>query len=207
MERQLPIPTCRIAIFYDGTYVTCAQRHYYHERKIGWMDLSSLRFAIEAEVGRNLPGDRDCRVVYSAWFQGVFAAEDATDSQLRLDRRLYHDLLRASIEPKFEPNSPSTKREKGVDVALAIDATKRVLAGSVDVVVLVTGDGDFVPLARAVAKEGVLAMAVYFEYDGPDGKSFINERLRAACAFHWSVTDDTTSGRNLPPLFRKAGGM
>lgn len=42
--------------------------------------------------------------------------------------------------------------EKGTDVALAVDALQTVLDDKIDVAVLVTGDGDFVPLARAMNK-------------------------------------------------------
>jgi uncharacterized LabA/DUF88 family protein len=43
---------------------------------------------------------------------------------------------------------------------------------------LVTGDGDFVPLVRAFNKHGVRILGAYFEFQLKDDKrSFINERL------------------------------
>jgi uncharacterized LabA/DUF88 family protein len=42
----------------------------------------------------------------------------------------------------------------------------------------VTGDGDFVPLVRALNKQGVRVLGAYFKFEAKDGKkSFINERL------------------------------
>jgi len=66
--------------------------------------------------------------------------------------------------------------EKGSDVALAVDAMQIGLSGKIDIAVLVTGDADFVPLARALMKEGIRVMGAYFEYDDNGHKSFINER-------------------------------
>jgi uncharacterized LabA/DUF88 family protein len=74
--------------------------------------------------------------------------------------------------------------EKGVDVALAVDALQVGMGQKIDVAVLVTGDGDFVPLVRALNKQGVRVLAAYFAFEAADGsKSFINERLLAAANY------------------------
>jgi uncharacterized LabA/DUF88 family protein len=57
--------------------------------------------------------------------------------------------MHAGVEPKFMPMPQSGHNEKGADVALAIDAMQIGLEGKIDIAVLVSGDGDFVPLARA----------------------------------------------------------
>ena len=63
-------------------------------------------------------------------------------------------------------------------MALAVDALQVGLGGTIDIAVLVTGDGDFVPLVRALNKQGVRVLGAYFEFQTKDGKkSFINERL------------------------------
>ena len=67
--------------------------------------------------------------------------------------------------------------EKGVDISMAIDALQVGLEDKIDIAVLVTGDGDFVPLARALMKNGVRVASVYFEYKSDKHKSFANERL------------------------------
>src|SRR5205814_7511024 len=104
------------------------------------------------------------RVVYGGWFQGMFGVAQAEDRQLRTDRNLYHDLMHAGIDPKFMPMPQSGASEKGADVALAIDAMQVGLDGKIDIAVLVTGDADFVPLVRALKKQGIRVMAAYFEY-------------------------------------------
>jgi len=117
------------------------------------------------------------RVVYAAWHQGLFTSKKATPEQLRFDRNLHHDLMHAGVEPRYLPMS-DTRGEKGVDVALAVDALQIGLGNTIDIAVLVTGDGDFVPLVRALNKQGVRVLVAYFKFETQDGKkSFINERL------------------------------
>src|SRR3989442_100636 len=82
------------------------------------------------------------------------------------------------------------------------------LGRMIDVAVLVTGDGDFVPLVRALNKQGVRVLAAYFAFESKDGgKSFINERLVAAA--NYAVDIDALGSskehkHDFATLFRKA---
>ncbi len=51
------------------------------------------------------------------------------------------------------------------------------LDDKIDIAILVTGDGDFVPLVRALMKNGIRVVIAYFEYEEASNKSFANERL------------------------------
>jgi uncharacterized LabA/DUF88 family protein len=177
---------CRIGVFYDGSYLSYARHHYYHERKIGWLDFQPLHLAFENEVRSKEKDFSTYKVVYSAWFQGLFSSAAANDDQLRRDRRLHLDLIHAGIDPKYVPMSTSGK-EKGVDVALAIDALQAGLDGKVDVAVLVTGDGDLIPVVRALMKQGVQVMIAHFDYRGRE-VAFINERLVRAASFCFNIS-------------------
>ena len=168
---------CRIGVFYDGSFFAYAQRYYYHERDLGWLRFQPLHAFIEAFIAHKEQGYASYRVVYAAWHQGLFTSKNATTEQLRSDRNLHHDLMHSGVEPRYLPMS-QTRGEKGTDVALAVDALQVGLDGKIDIAVLVTGDGDFVPLVRALNKQGVRVLCVYFKYHAKDGKKgFINERL------------------------------
>src|SRR5258706_4884642 len=170
---------CRIGVFYDGSYFAYAQRFYYHERDIGWLRFQPFHAFVESFVAGKEQGYASYKVVYAAWHQGVFTTTNATPDQLRSDRNLYHDLMHAGVEPKYLPMSEKLG-EKGTDVALAVDALQVGLDGKIDIAVLVTGDGDFVPLVRALNKQGVRVLGAYFKFEARDDKrSFINERLLA----------------------------
>jgi uncharacterized LabA/DUF88 family protein len=199
---------CRLGVFYDGSYFAFAQRYFFHEKKLGWLRFQPFHLLLEQYISHLEQGHAAYRVVYSAWFQGMFPATDATEDKLRFDRNHYHDLMHAGIEAKYLPMSQA-HGEKGIDVALAVDALQVGLNGTVDVAVLVTGDGDFVPLARTLMKNGVRVLVAYFDFVQKDGgKSFINDRLLNAANYALNVNELEGSKDykgQFRGLFRKQG--
>lgn len=174
---------CRIGVFYDGSYFSYAQRYFYHDLQIGWLSFQPFHAFLERFVSTKEQGFASYKVVYAAWHQGLFAAKDATEEQLRFERNRHQDLLHAGIEPKFLPVSQS-QGEKGVDVALAVDALQVGLDGKIDIAFLASGDGDFVPLVRVLNKQGIRVAAAYFDFiDKAGRKCFINERLVNCCNY------------------------
>jgi uncharacterized LabA/DUF88 family protein len=198
---------CRLGVFYDGTFFSHAQTYYYHQRKLGWLRFPEFHRFLEKYVGLREQGFASYKVVYAAWHQGLFTSKDATADHLKRDRNLYHDMMHAGVDPKYLPMSQK-HGEKGVDVALAVDALQVGLGQKIDVAVLVTGDGDFVPLVRALNKQGVRVLAAYFAFESADGsKSFINDRLLTAA--NYAVDIDALGSskehkQDFATLFRKA---
>jgi len=165
----------RIGVFYDGTYFVRAQNFFYG-KKFGWLSFKELHHLLEDYLSKKEQNFSDHKVVYSAWFQGLFKSSQATEDNLRLDRKRHHDLLHAGVEPKNTPMS-ETHGEKGIDVYMALETLQTALDGKVDLAILVTGDGDFVPLVRSLLKHGVKVMILYFKYEEQDNKSYASERL------------------------------
>jgi len=197
---------CRIGVFYDGSFFAYAQRYLYHERQLGWLTFQGLHSFFEDYLKLREEGYVSYKVVYASWHQGLFTVKNATEQQLRDDRNLYHDLMHAAIEPKYLPVSQQQK-EKGIDVAMAVDVLQIGLDGKIDVAVLVTGDGDFVPLVRALHKQGIRVLASYFEFTPTRGnKSFINERLKNSCDYAVDIIQlehDKDFKNSFGSLFRK----
>lgn len=199
---------CRIGIFYDGNFFSYAQNFFYHNRGLGWLKFSNLHSLLEEYLSELEPGFSQYRVVYGGWFQGLYQSNQASYEQLRKDRNLQHDLMHAGIESHFIPMSQCNGREKGVDVALTLQAMQIGLENQIDVAVLVTGDGDFVPLAQMLMKYGVRSLAAYFDYTDERVKkrSFINERLLKAVnyAVNLNILEDNDEWREaFYSLFRK----
>lgn len=140
---------CRIGVFYDGSFFSHAQRYFYHERRVGWLSFQPFHAFLELFIRTKEQDFASYKVVYASWHQGLFSSKDSTEEQLRLDRNRYHDLLHAGVEAKYLPMSQS-QGEKGTDVALVVDALQAGLDEKIDVAVLVSGDGDFVPLVRTL---------------------------------------------------------
>jgi uncharacterized LabA/DUF88 family protein len=198
---------CRLGVFYDGSFFSYAQNYYYHERQLGWLRFPELHRFLEKYIGLREQGFASYKVVYAAWHQGLFTAKEATADQLKRDRDRYHDMMHAGVDPKYLPMSQK-HGEKGVDVALAVDALQVGLGQKIDVAVLVTGDGDFVPLVRALNKQGVRVLAAYFAFEKEDGsKSFINDRLLTAANYAVDINALGSSKehkQDFATLFRKA---
>ena len=129
---------CRIGVFYDGSYFAYAQRHFYRDRKLGWLEFRRFHELLETFVRVKEQGYNSYRVVYAAWFQGLFPVTQSDEQRLRFDRNLYHDLMHAGIDPKYNPTSQAGKSEKGADVALAIDALQIGLERKIDIAALVS---------------------------------------------------------------------
>ncbi len=191
---------CRIGVFYDGSYFTYAQYYFYAEKKLGWLTFQPFQTLIENFVREKEQGYANYRVVYAGWYQGLFSSSQSNEKQLHSQRNRDTDLMHAGVESKYVPMSQSGK-EKGVDVALAIDSLQVGMEGKIDVAVLVTGDGDLVPLARALMKHGIRVVVVYFEYEGNVKTSFVNERLLNACNYGLNV-NELEKDRKYQGIFR-----
>jgi uncharacterized LabA/DUF88 family protein len=166
----------RIGVFYDGTFFTKAQR-YFWGRDYGWLSFPEFHRLLEVYIRTKEQGHSAYKVVYSAWFQGLYKESDASEKNLRDDRRKHLDQLHAGMEIKNVPMSES-KKEKGIDVYMAVETLQIGLDDKIDVAVLITGDGDFVPLVRALMKNGIRVVIAHFKYQDSDGNdSFVNPRL------------------------------
>lgn len=191
---------CRIGVFYDGSYFTYAQYYFYAERHLGWMTFQAFHTLVENFAQEKEQGYAIYKVVYAGWYQGLFGANQANERQLHTERNRHIDLMHAGVTPKYVPMS-QTQGEKGVDVALAIDALQVGIEGKIDMAVLVTGDGDLVPLARALMKQGIRVAVAYFEYEGKRNQSFVNKRLVDACNYALNV-NAMEKERRYQSLFR-----
>lgn len=176
----------RIGVFYDGSHFNYGQ-NYFYGRKLGWLTFQPFHRLLEDYLRHRYKDYSDHKVVYAAWYQGLFTTAQTDEHQLKVFRNRHQDLLRAGIESKFHPMSQS-QGEKGIDVAMAIDILQIGLDGIIDIAVLVTGDGDFVPLVRALMKRGIGVMVAYFDFKLDNGKrSFCNERLKEATNYELNI--------------------
>lgn len=82
------------------------------------------------------------------------------------------------------------RRQKGVDMLLAIEALKVARSKNAEVVAIVAGDQDFVPLVEAIRDEGLLVFVLAFR------DSASEELLNAADRKH--VFDDFDDSWYLP---------
>ncbi len=68
------------------------------------------------------------------------------------------------------PYEDHKARQKQVDILLALDMYRLAATGKVDMAILISGDGDFVPALQAVKDQGVLTKLVHIAGTGVENE-------------------------------------
>ncbi len=71
-------------------------------------------------------------------------------------------LLPNALTPCIFKKENKSRSVKGVDIKLSVDMLSHVFRGNVDSVLLLSGDGDYVPLLEEVRRAGVLVFVSAF---------------------------------------------
>ena len=173
----------RIGIFYDGSYFAHVSDYYLHNHeRHARISIQGLHELIRDEVSKREGADvRRCQVVEAHYFRGRFSADDARrydagrqegDSTLYRERKFEDALIKAGVTPHFLPVFASDDgrppREKGIDVWLALEAFDLAHRKQLNVIVLVTGDGDYVPLVRKLHALGTRVMVTAWDLASSD---------------------------------------
>ncbi|MDR2209444.1 MAG: NYN domain-containing protein [Azoarcus sp.] len=170
---------CRIAVFYDGAYFFKVSSYYVyqHERRARLSFRGVHDFIISEVAQREGLSPSRCQIVDATYFQGRLTAQQALEQDRLFSDRVFEDALtRADIalfqqHLAFRPDG--SFEEKRIDVWLALEAYEMTSLKKYDVCVLITGDGDFVPLVRKLNTLGarVMLLGWEFEYDREDGRT------------------------------------
>ncbi|HEY9832329.1 MAG TPA: NYN domain-containing protein [Stenomitos sp.] len=163
----------RIGIFYDGNYFAKVSEYYkqYDARKAR-LSIRGIHDFIREKIGEyENDGDfKYCRIVESHYFRGRFDAYNATPEQLKGDRIFDIVLMKEGIITHFLPikkNQEDKAEEKGIDVWLALEAFELAVYKRFDVLALITGDGDYVPLIRKLNSLGTRVMLIAWRLTYP----------------------------------------
>jgi uncharacterized LabA/DUF88 family protein/cold shock CspA family protein len=171
----------RIGVFYDGNYFLHVSNYYaFNHARNSRISLRGLHEFIRAQVGLKEATDtRLCQIVDSHFFRGRISANEAqTRGNLLYYDRVFEDILMwEGVITHYLPirNSGGRREEKGIDVWMALEAYELTLLKQFDVVVLITSDGDYVPLVRKLNNLGarVMVLSWDFEFDDNEGKHIV----------------------------------
>ncbi len=161
---------CRIAVFYDGTYFNKVSNYYaYHHERQARLSVKGLHAFITAEVAKAEQVEpRRCQIVDAAYFRGRLTAQQALEQDKLYTERLFEDvLMRADVtlyQQHVAVRPDGTFEEKSIDVWLALQAYEMASFKRYDVCVLLTGDGDFVPLVRKLGGLGCRVMLLGWDF-------------------------------------------
>jgi hypothetical protein len=207
----------RIGVFYDGSYFQAITNHYRYSHDVGRrIDLAGLHRFLCWCVARIEKADpKACRIVEAHYFRARFALADLDDKAARDDNPGYvEDVLRGErlFDQVLAANairahylrvdmSQDRPREKGVDVALSLEAFDTAVHRKLDWVVLISPDADFVPLLRKLAAVGTSTLLLAWEQPG---KSVVARGLIAE-ATEWvplnRLVDEGVAGFEIDEIF------
>ncbi|AKQ46737.1 cold-shock protein [Rufibacter radiotolerans] len=169
----------RIGVFYDGNYFLQVSNYYAygHQRKRR-ISISGLHEFIRDQVAEEENVEpRFCRIVDAHYFRGRLNAYEASQrgDTLYWDRVFDDILMSEGVTTHYLPvrtTPEGYKQERGIDVWLALEAFEQAFYKRFDVLVLISSDGDYVPLVRKVNTLGtrVMAMTWEFEYTTDNGQ-------------------------------------
>ena len=170
----------RIGVFYDGNFFSHVSDYYkYHHERRARISIQGLHDLLCDEIGKHDQTDsRFCQIVEAHYFRGRFPAEASERHGALLGERKFEDaLIKAGVTPHFLLMSSHdigygnarVSREKGIDVWLALEAFER--AEHLEVVVLITGDGDFVKLVQKLNARGTRSVVTVWDFDLDDERT------------------------------------
>lgn len=159
----------RIGVFYDGGYFARVSDYYRygHERQAR-LSIAGIHAFVRHEVAaREQVEIRYSQIVDAHYFRGRFPAHESEKQQKLIhDRRFDDVLMRAGVTTHYLPRGHGG--EKGIDVWLALEALELAIYKHFDVIVLVTGDGDYMPLARKLNTLGTRVMLLAWDCEWLD---------------------------------------
>lgn len=196
----------RIGVFYDGVFLNNVSNYYFHHHERQQrISLSGLHKYIEDRVAAVEGVDaRRCQIVDAAYFRGRKTAQQAKEADSLYGDRLLEDaLMRADItlyQKHVAQSHDGDYQEKGIDVWLALEAYEAASLKRYDVLVLITGDGDFVPLVRKLNTLGSRVMLLgwdfEYEFNGAQRRTRTSQQLIEAVNYPVAMATEIDSREN-----------
>lgn len=169
--------TIKVGIFYDGNFFHTNSSYYKNIHNIrNWISIKGFHDFIKDKIASFESTDKKLvQIVTAHYFRGRLPAKDAYNEDKLYSERVLEDILLSEdvvTHSLLVRKCPGGRKEKGVDVWLALEAYEQVIHKKLDYLVLIAGDGDFVPLVKKVQSMGtkVFLIGWNFEYIDENGE-------------------------------------
>lgn len=209
-------PLIRIAVFYDGNFLSEASNFYkfQHPRGARLSVPGVHEFIRHRAAAFEEENVNKCQIVESHYFRGRFStasvrAKDGDDRNAgkacpAFEAAHIFDevLIRAGVVQHYFPmdESGDRPREKGIDVWLALEAYDLAVHKPLDVLALVACDGDYIPLVRKLNSLGtrvmLLAWDFKYEWNGRSKRTRTSEALIREVSYPVMMHDEIDSRAN-----------
>jgi len=159
----------RIGVFYDGGFFYHVSNYYRyaHPRKKR-ISIPGLHEFIRHRAAELEGVDvRYSQIIDSHFFRGRFSAQQTQANNKLYAERAFNDvLMNEGVTTHYLPIF--SKAEKGIDVWLSLEAFELAIYKRYNVLVLLAGDGDFVPLVRKLNTLGTRVMLPSWDFSYTD---------------------------------------
>lgn len=181
----------RIGVVYDGNFFFHVSNYYlYHHARNSRISLDGLHAFIRHKVAEFEGTEtRYCPIIDAHYFRGRLPSKVVEERNRLLSERVFEDILiRQNITTHYLPVSGAA--EKGIDVWLALETYELAVLKRFDVIVLIAGDGDFIPLVRKLCALGTRVMLLGWEFryqdeNGEERETRTSQALQAEAT--WPV--------------------
>ena len=159
----------RIGIYYDGHYFYKVSNYYkFDHARQARISILGLHSYICSEISSRLNADvASCKVVEAHYFRGR-SVKTGNEKAIVGERYFEDALTKEGVNLHYLPlvrGGNNELKEKGIDVSLALDAYKKAAAKTFDVLALIAGDGDYLPLVRELQNMGAPIDVMLLSWD------------------------------------------
>lgn len=159
----------RIGVFYDGGFFYHVSNYYrYAHARRKRISIPGLHEFIRQHAATLEGVDvRYSQIVDSHFFRGRFSAQQTQAHDKLYAERAFNDvLMNQGVTTHYLPIPGKT--EKGIDVWLSLEAFELAMYKRYNILVLIAGDSDFLPLVRKVNSLGARVMVLGWDFKYTD---------------------------------------
>jgi uncharacterized LabA/DUF88 family protein len=165
----------RIGVYYDGHYFYKVSNYYkFDHPRQARISITGLHSFITNEVSTRLEIESDrCKLAELHYFRGR-SIKNGNEKAIVGERYFEDALTKEGVNLHYLPlvrGVNNELKEKGIDVSLALDAYKKAIAKAFDVMVMIAGDGDYLPLVRELQAMNtpINVMLLSWDYECTNG--------------------------------------
>lgn len=175
MQKTFP-RLLRVGVFYDGGFFHHISNYYRYahprHKRISVPGLHEFIRVHAAECEGVDPAYS--HIIDAHFFRGRFSAQQTQARDKLYTERLFDDvLMNENVTTHYRPITGNS--ESGIDVWLSLEAYDLAIHKDYDLVVLVAGDGDFVPLVTKLNALGIRVMLLGWNFDYTDENGTLHQ--------------------------------